>query len=131
MRGVLLGLVVLLACEAEVTSPDVDTDRARAIWEQARERGVSFRGVGQEPGWLLELTGERALFEYDYGERRLEVSALERALGPEGETVLRADGLVITIVERECLDTMSGEEFPSTVTVTLEDRSFAGCGRVP
>lgn len=35
-------------------------NRAEAIWEDAKLRGVDFRAVGNEPGWHLELTaGER------------------------------------------------------------------------
>jgi membrane-bound inhibitor of C-type lysozyme len=33
---------------------------ARSPWAEARERGVAYRAVGQEPGWAVEVgTGER------------------------------------------------------------------------
>jgi len=40
----------------------------RAPWEDARLRGVTFRAVGNEPGWNLEIEpGRRLLFVGDYG----------------------------------------------------------------
>ena len=46
-------------------------NRAEAIWEDAKLRGVDFRAVGNEPGWHLELTaGEKVVFVGDYGTTR-------------------------------------------------------------
>jgi hypothetical protein len=39
----------------------------------ARARGALFRGLGQEPGWHLEIHPERIVMVYQYGERRVVV----------------------------------------------------------
>ena len=36
--------------------------------------------------------------------------------------------LRVEVVPVRCEDTMSGKPFPATVTVTLNERSFRGCG---
>ena len=38
------------------------------------------------------------------------------------------DDLRVEIVPVACSDSMSGRAFPATVTVTLNDRTFRGCG---
>ena len=55
-------------------------NRAEAIWEDAKLRGVDFRAVGNEPGWHLELTaGEKVVFVGDYGTTRQEFPPLSRS----------------------------------------------------
>ncbi|MEM9303574.1 MAG: hypothetical protein AAGE01_15760 [Pseudomonadota bacterium] len=106
-------------------------DHHRSIWEGAKLRGVSFRAVGQEPGWLLEIrNGERIDFSFDYGQRTLRVPATE----PDDDTSTRTSRFVswpleITIEGRPCGDAMSGEAFDTTVVVRLAERTFQGCGR--
>lgn len=102
-------------------------------WRQARLRGVDFRAVGQEPGWLAELgTGPQAWLDLqlDYGARTLRVAATRRladAAGVAGE----ADGepVELRIRPQSCVDTMSGEAFEATVELRVGDRRLAGCGR--
>jgi hypothetical protein len=41
---------------------------ARNVWHAAKLRGVAFRAIGQEPGWLLEMTtGEKILGAGNWG----------------------------------------------------------------
>jgi putative lipoprotein len=106
-----------------------------AAWEDARLRGVDFRAVGSEPGWLLEITPARLRLNAAYGERRLEFPGVE----PEFDLAARrtryrseqgGQRLTVTIVGRPCRDLMSGEAFPAAVTVELEDGTvLRGCGR--
>lgn len=50
---------------------DCRSDRARAVWQGAKLRGVDFRPVGNEPGWHLEISqSNRVLFVTDYGNSR-------------------------------------------------------------
>lgn len=110
-------------------------NRVAAIWEHAKLNGVSFRAVGNEPGWHLEIyTGDRIVLVTDYGEARYEFAAPEPETDPRARTTtyrVRGEGreLTILIEGRPCQDTMSGEEFESTVTVILDDRTLSGCGR--
>ena len=106
-------------------------DHRRSIWESAKLSGVSFRAVGQEPGWILELRdGDRMDFSFDYGQRRIEVPAPE----PESDAEARLSRfeswpILVEIHGRPCTDTMSGEAFAATVVIQLADRTFNGCGR--
>ncbi len=96
-------------------------------------RGVDFRGMGQEPGWVVEIDVDRSItYIGDYGMRRVEVpyQAPVDVLGRRTYTV--NDGrhqLSVVIESRPCTDIMSGEAFPNTVTVILDGVSHQGCGR--
>lgn len=36
----------------------------RDVWHAAKLRGVSFRAIGQEPGWLLEISNGEKIYLY-------------------------------------------------------------------
>lgn len=103
-------------------------------WETARAQGVDFRGVGQEPGWLLDIyTRGIVKFVWDYGENYAEFAIAEPTYPQEGSTRYEAhsDGraLVVTIRRFPCEDAMSGQPYPSTVEVAIDGRTLNGCGR--
>jgi putative lipoprotein len=148
---------VLAACsppsakngEAPETSqadrPDIEAAPARTpqeslaampSWETARAAGVDFRGVGQEPGWLLDIyTRGIVKFAWDYGDSYAEFAVVEPTHPQEGVTRYQAssDGreLVVTIHTAPCQDAMSGQPYPSQVEVTIDGRALNGCGRNP
>lgn len=104
-------------------------------WEVSRLLGFEFRGVGQEPGWIIEIdTGQMIRLVLDYGERRYYLPAPEPVRRPNGDLVyeVRADEVSATVLiaERTCQDVMSGEESTHTVTVTIDGREYRGCGRI-
>jgi putative lipoprotein len=105
----------------------------RVPWEDARRRGVEFRAVGNEPGWSLEIqSGEHLLFLGDYGTRRL--LTLDPGVQLQGNvrryhSVTGPADLQAEIIDEPCIDTMSGEAFPSRVTITLDGAILYGCGR--
>ena len=103
------------------------------MWQQAKLRGVSFRAVGQEPGWLLEIShGEEILLVTDYGQNRLELPYVEPAVSQaqrRTQFVVGSPETVIEIRGEPCRDSMSGEEFTTAVTVERPDRTLHGCGR--
>ena len=122
---------------ARWTLLEVDRDRALAPWdgvffELARDR--DFRAVGQEPGWQLELrVGSEMRFTYDYGKGSAVTPAAARRVDARTGTrtfhaISEANDLRAEIVPVGCQDSMSGKPYPATVTVTLNDRSFRGCG---
>lgn len=102
-------------------------------WDDARARGATFRAVGQEPGWTLEIIpGDRIVVVADYGERHLAVPDP----GPSIEgartvyhTVTGDHDVRIIITRESCRDTMSGERFDHSVTLTVDGRTWHGCGR--
>lgn len=102
-------------------------------WQQARERGIDFRAVGQEPGWLLEIDRDGAMrLLYDYAEREATVPT-PAPVASGGRATYTADtgehALTVVVEERRCQDVMSGEPFPRSVTVTIDGRELRGCGR--
>jgi membrane-bound inhibitor of C-type lysozyme len=125
------------ASEATVTTPDATFTRCAAQtgadpWAAARLRGASFRAVGQEPGWYVEIDNRTLTFVGDYGERTLSAPAPRPV--QEGSTMTwraTVDGtaLVVTAEQRACADAMSGEPFRYTATVTIHDQTYQGCGR--
>ncbi len=106
----------------------------RAPWEDARLRGVTFRAVGNEPGWFVEIDPQRVVFTGDYGETVVTSPAFEpRVDASTGRTtyhaVTTAHDLEIVVDDRPCTDDMSGQEHPTTVVVRLNGKMFRGCGR--
>lgn len=102
-------------------------------WDDAQRRGVAFRATGNEPGWYFELAKNReAMLVTDMGAKRNRFPALD---------ILREDGLTsymgsgeggairVRVRPEPCTDTMSGEVFEATVTVTFNDTELQGCGR--
>lgn len=146
-------LLVLVACEtaerepAPATTPDsaqpaqpaAVTDSAHGpegpsgAWDEARARGVEFRGLGQEPGWLLEIDRRQIHFAPDYGQTHIYTPVPEPSrdsLGRETyHAVTEAHDLRVTIADSVCFDGMSGFRSPFTVTVMLDQRMYRGCGR--
>ena len=110
-------------------------NRARAIWEDAKLRGVDFRAIGNEPGWNLEIIkSEKIVFIGDYGQERYEFITTEPSIDPQARTTVYdvqndKHELSVIIVGRRCLDTMSGEAFETTVTVILDGKKYRGCGK--
>jgi uncharacterized membrane protein len=103
-------------------------------WQEARTRGVDFRAVGQEPGWLLDIyTRDRIRFLWDYGESLADFPLTSPNTAQEGVTryQTQADGrtLTITIRRTPCNDGMSGEAYPARVDVEIDGRALNGCGR--
>ncbi len=92
-----------------------------------------FRALGQEPGWSLTLFPDRLWFVGAYGRRPLAFPLPE----PTGDlaanrTTYRAETpahtLRVVLRDTSCTDTMSGASFPYTVSLTLNDTTYAGCG---
>jgi len=102
---------------------DCRNNRAMAIWEDAKLRGVDFRAVGNEPGWNLEISaGGEIVFVGDYGQTEYRFSAPDPSVDQDaGRTIYTVeDGgheAVIVLEGRRCQDTMSGESFETRVTV--------------
>jgi membrane-bound inhibitor of C-type lysozyme/uncharacterized membrane protein len=105
----------------------------RAPWEDARLRGVTFRAVGNEPGWLVEIDAARIAFTGDYGDTVVSTPAVAPQIERSGRTTYHAVSedhqLQIEIEDHSCSDGMSDREYPSAVTVRLDDKTYRGCGR--
>lgn len=122
----------LNGCDPHQTAPAAaDEASTNNVWHKAKLRGVSFRAIGQEPGWLLEITnGKEILLVTDYGQNQVSLPYVEPVVDQATRrTEFPVDNHVIEIRGEPCRDVMSGEEFAVSVTVTLPDRSLQGCGR--
>jgi uncharacterized membrane protein len=134
-------LTALIAISLVACSPNrqdsydlpVDETAIDNVWHQAKLRGVAFRAVGQEPGWLLEITnGEGILLVTDYGETRTSMPYVEPVVYQDErrtQYVLDAYDTIVEIRGVPCHDSMSGEEFEVSVTIKRKDRELQGCGR--
>jgi uncharacterized membrane protein len=141
MDKILTTLVLLgvTACGSQEPEPVQEDPVAREqelaknnVWHKAKLRGVAFRAIGQEPGWLLEITnGEEILLVTGYGKNKNSYPYVE----PQEDQVARKtvfqvnDNTSVLIEGKPCSDTMSGESFEVTVTVTQGEKTLQGCGR--
>jgi uncharacterized membrane protein len=137
--GPLIGTLVLFvaACDEtqRMSEPEqvFDESSINSVWHKAKLRGVAFRAVGQEPGWLLEITnGSEILLVTDYGKHRTSYPYVEPIVHQEErrtEFITGDDGTIVEIRGVPCRDSMSGEEFEVSVTIKQTDRELQGCGR--
>jgi putative lipoprotein len=107
--------------------------RARSLVADARERGVRYRGTGNEPGWLVEIgPGTRVTYVAMYGEERHEfANVAERDGEAAGVRVFVADTdkgpFKITVTQEICLDDMSGDELDHRMVVEWGEETRRGC----
>ena len=117
------------------THKDCKNNHRKAIWEHAKLNGVDFRAVGNEPGWVLEISNQAdILFITDYGQSRHEFISANVSSATQGLTTIYEarndqDQIEIQLTARRCGDTMSDEKFPVTVNVLLNQKEYNGCGR--
>jgi len=102
-------------------------------WDEARLLGSTFRAVGQEPGWVLDVFQGGLRYLGDYGATLLVFPALAPfptdLTAAEYQAAVNSTSLKLTIREAQCTDTMSGEQFTHEVTLTIDGRELRGCGR--
>ena len=93
-----------------------------------------FRATGNEPGWLLEITGTKMKFLGNYGQIRIEAAApVAETTAAYRQYAARTDGhdLIVRIFDRPCSDTMTGMPYPQEVVVVFAGKQLNGCGGNP
>jgi uncharacterized membrane protein len=106
------------------------------VWEKAKEEGIQFRAIGNEPGWLVEIREDKKIkFVNDYGSLEIKAPVDDLWLGPAGEDkIYYVENDVIQfqviIMKKGYQDTMSGENFPYQVRVVFPNKSYVGGGRL-
>jgi len=111
---------------------DCRSNPSKAPWADATRRGATFRALGNEPAWYVEIFADRLVIVTELGTKRAELrhgepvvvgtSTTYRAAGDGGEAT-------VVIDRRACADSMSGEGFEAAATVSFENRTLRGCGR--
>lgn len=95
---------------------------------------LPYRATGNEPGWRLDITARTMTLLADDGRTRVEAPTPVAEAG-DGFARFRAPaagaGLVATIFERRCADSMTGMPHPNAVTVAFAGRTLTGCGGDP
>lgn len=93
-----------------------------------------FRATGNEPSWRLDIGDTEMTLLTNFGQDRL-VAVTPVAEVSNGTTRYIArtgqGDLVATIVDRVCVDSMSGMPHPQAVTVVVDGKSLTGCGGDP
>lgn len=111
------------------------SDEGGPAWREAKARGVRFRALGQEPGWILDVREDGGIdVEADYGEAVYHFPPADPEVDASaGRTVYRleteAHRVTIVIDDEPCRDAMSGWPYETTVSMTLDNREYRGCGR--
>jgi putative lipoprotein len=136
MKPIFLFILALTCCTVQAENKPGETEEAiakRDVWHAAKLRGVSFRAIGQEPHWLLEITDdEKILLVTGYGQKRTIYPYVEPNVDQQQRRTVfsvKDQDLEIVIEGKDCSDIMSGENFAVSVFITLYDKQFKGCGR--
>ena len=104
------------------------------VWEKAKEEGVQFKAVGNEPGWQVEIRDDQAIkFVNDYGDLEIKAPVDDLWVGPAGEDkIYYVENDVIQfqviIMKKSYQDTISGENYPYQVRVVFPSKSYVGGG---
>jgi uncharacterized membrane protein len=119
--------------EIDGTTDECSEDRRMSIREAAKLRGVDFWATGNEPPWRLEISSAKLLLKTGYTNERHEFATPEPATDSATRTTRykarnATERLNIIVSGQSCSDSMSGEEFSSTITLELNGRKLMGCG---
>lgn len=110
--------------------------RAQSLLADARERGVIFRGIGNEPGWTVEIgPGARLQFVTNYGQESHEFDAAVASAGSAaGQRLFTAEHgaerIEVSVTPEACADDMSGEAFDHRMIVKYGGETRRGCAMV-
>jgi len=116
-------------------SPPVNCRESRyeSLLADARERGVRYRGRGNEPGWTVEVgPGTRLEFVTNYGQERHAFDAItESGTETAGARVFRAEHgnqhIKVSVTTEACTDDMSDERFEQLMIVEYGGKTYRGC----
>jgi len=136
MKAIFLFILALTCFVVQAENKPRETEEAIAkhnVWHAAKLRGVSFRAIGQEPTWLLEISnGEKILLVTTYGQKSTAYPYVEPKVNQEQRRTvfsMKEQNLEVVIEGKDCSDIMSGEKFAVSVFITLNGKQFKGCGR--
>lgn len=120
---------VMLEIDGEQLEGCEPTGRQRVL-TAAYQGGFVLRASGNEPFWTM-LAGSQSIRLDQLDRPSTSFAGLAEGDLADGGTVEREAGphrLRVTVTREHCLDTMSGEPSPLTVTIELDDETLRGCG---
>ena len=136
MKIIFLFILTLTCFVVQAENSQHETEEVIAkhnVWHAAKLRGVSFRAIGQEPQWLLEITdGEKILLVTGYGQKNTAYPYVKLKVNQQQRRTVfsvKDQNLEVIIEGKDCSDIMSGEKFDVSVFITLHGKQFRGCGR--
>lgn len=103
-----------------------------AVQAQAQAQAqiqADYRASGTEPFWSLTIGARTMRFEVP-GRAPVTVPTPKVIHGFAGD-IWRTRRIDVNTMHRQCNDGMSDRTYPDTVTVTVDGRSFKGCGGEP
>lgn len=104
--------------------------------ELAEAQNPVFRGLGNEPGWLMDIVaGGNITLVADYGATTIVAPTPEAETNQVGDAeqvsyrFVNSDKQIMVLLESGvCQDTMAGLPYPWTVTVMIDRSEYLGCG---
>lgn len=118
-----------VSCETTAyTPPEAETPEAGP-----EDEPDIYTARGNEPGWILRLSGDEAEYLGDYGETRIAGRVTGREAADENTNILTIEGsrgrvLTASIQHMVCQDSMAGLSYPDRVSVTIGEETLSGCG---
>ena len=110
-------------------------DPQAAAWEGAKLRGISYRAIGNDPSWVLEIDRDKGiLLVTDNGATRHRYPYVKPVYDSPQKTSrysakVRDDKIAIAVTSEACSDSLSGEKLNSRVEITWREKTLRGCGR--
>jgi uncharacterized membrane protein len=112
-------------------------NRKASIREDAKLRGVDFWATGNEPPWQLELNTEQIIVKTGYESSRHIFTGTTPGIDANDEgtptTLYQSENasqkLSVWLTGAPCVDSMSGEQFPTQVEIRMGTMLLRGCGR--
>lgn len=106
--------------------------RPKSLLADARARGVAYRGVGNEPGWVLEIIPpDRLVFLTGHGQERHEFGGAAVSGDAESGADYRAqrddESIRALLTLEPCRDDMAGIQFDYSMVVEFGGRTYRGC----
>jgi len=146
MKLLKLPLLIILLINLNECSPGANVqsgakDDAVEVDELPQMTFIDFKATGNEPSWVLEIDFDKRMHFKSLNHPEEIITPVPkpdiaqdfpveryRAVTDQGE-------LIVSIIPDTCMDNMSGEQFPFSVTVSarlsneIDYAEFKGCGR--
>jgi heat shock protein HslJ len=99
-----------------------------------RELPIALRATGNEPFWRIDMSATELVLTTPDGETRAGAPTIDTTF-EDGAVMYVASGekgeIAVKVVDRLCVDSMSGMPHPLRVRVWIEQRELSGCGGDP